>query len=212
MVCAFVSGWTDPMGPIGSGQPVRATRSARISRVPRCRQPSIWSQILATGRFHQGRQAHASAVLRMAPSQQACARPPSYGRRGDVSSRGRGKDRCGRSANGPSPAAAGEFDEVLTLTTHQLVVCQREAIYVVVSHLAPKSLQRAATCKKECKYSALFELDTLRWSPAMCATRQKTKQKQPPDRRAMCALLSCRLNRSYFVILVFHRRSSSRVR
>lgn len=38
----------------------------------------------------------------------------------------------------------------------------------------------------------------------MCAARQKTKQEQPPDRRAMCAILSCHLNRLLVSVRCLH--------
>jgi hypothetical protein len=45
--------------------------------------------------------------------------------------------------------------------------------------------------KKKNKYNILAASYTLRRWPAMFRTRQKIKQEQPPDRRTMCALLSC---------------------
>lgn len=53
---------------------------------------------------------------------------------------------------------------------------------------------------------------TVRDKPTTCAARRKIKQKQPPDRSAPCALLSCHLNRLCLTILDCHRRSSFRLR
>ena len=46
-------------------------------------------------------------------------------------------------------------------------------------------------CKKSMRNRVLVPWRTLCASPAMCAAGRKTQQKQPPDRRARCALLSC---------------------
>ena len=46
-------------------------------------------------------------------------------------------------------------------------------------------------CEKVRRYNALGLRRTLPKSMTMCAARQKFLQKQPPDRRTMCALLSC---------------------
>jgi len=48
-----------------------------------------------------------------------------------------------------------------------------------------------AMCEIFSRYKSLAVQRTLCESLAMCGTRQKSQQKQPPDRRAMCALLSC---------------------